>query len=150
MPGTFTRLLYHIVFSTKHRANLIAADLQPRLYEYLGGTIRGECGIAHEIGGVADHVHLLIQWRTDEGLATLMRRLKANSSRWVHAKFPTMRGFAWQEGYAAFTVSPSQSETVRRYIRNQAAHHRQRGFVDELKVLLKAHGIEYDERYLEG
>jgi REP element-mobilizing transposase RayT len=142
-------LLYHIVFSTKNRANLIASDLQPRLYDYLGGIVRGERGTAHEIGGVADHVHLLIQWRTDETLATLLRRLKANSSRWVHAEFPTMRGFPWQEGYAAFTVSPSQFEPVQRYIRNQATHHRQRGFVEELRALLDAHGIEYDERYLQ-
>ena len=148
MPGTFTRLLYHIVFSTKHRANLIAAEMQPRLYEYLGGIVRGERGIAHEIGGVADHVHLLIQRRTDEALATLMRRLKANSSRWIHAEIPTMGAFAWQEGYAAFTVSPSQFETVRQYVRNQAAHHQRWGFVEELKALLEAHGIEYDERYL--
>jgi len=123
MAGTFTRLLYHVVFSTKHRANLIAPELQARLYDYLGGIVRGERGRAHEIGGVADHVHLLIQWRTDEALSTLMRRLKANSSRWLHAEFPAMRGFAWQEGYAAFTVSPSQFETVRRYVQNQAAHH---------------------------
>ncbi len=150
MPGTYTRLLYHIVFSTKHRANAIAAELQPRLYDYLGGTIRSERGIAHEIGGVADHVHLLIQWRADEALATLMRRLKANSSRWVHTTFSTMRGFAWQEGYAAFTVSPSQFETVQRYIRGQASHHRRQGFVDELRALLEAHGVEYDERYLVG
>ena len=150
MSGTFTRLLYHIMLSTKHRANLIAAQVQPRLYEYLGGIVRGERGIAHEIGGVADRVHLLIQWRTDETLAALMRRLKSNSTRWLHAEFPTMGGFAWQEGYAAFTVSPSQFETVRQYIRNQAAHHRQRGFVEELKALLKAHGIEYDERDLQG
>ena len=123
--------------------------MQARLYDYLGGIVRGERGQAHEMGGVADHVHLLIQWRTDEALATLMRRLKANSSRWIHAEFPTMRGFAWQEGYAAFTVSLSQFETVRRYVRNQPAHHRQRGFVEELKALLDAHGIEYDQRYLQ-
>jgi len=148
MPGTYTRLLYHILFSTKRRANLIAADLQPRLYDYLGGIIRNERGVAHEIGGVADHVHLLIQWRTDEALSTLMRRLKANSSRWVHAEFPTMTAFAWQEGYTAFTVSPSQFETVRMYIHNQATHHRRHGFNEELIALLDAHGIEYDERYL--
>jgi REP element-mobilizing transposase RayT len=148
MPGTFTRLLYHIVFSTKRRANLIAADLQPRLYEYLGGIIRDERGVMHEIGGVADHVHLLIQWRADEALSTLLRRLKANSSLWVHREFPTMGSFYWQEGYAAFTVSPSQFDRVQQYVRNQPAHHRQRGFVEELRALLDAHGIEYDERYL--
>jgi len=148
MPGTFTRLLYHIVFSTKHRANLIAADLQPRLYRYLGGIVRDERGVAHEIGGVADHVHLLIQWRADEALSTLMRRLKANSSTWVHREFPTMRTFYWQEGYAVFTVSPSQFDRVRQYVHDQPAHHRQRGFAEELRELLDAHGIEYDERYL--
>ena len=150
MPGTFTRLLYHILFSTKRRANLIPTDLQPRLYDYLGGIVRAERGTAHEIGGVADHVHLLIQWRTDETLATLMRRLKANSSRWLHAEFPTMGAFAWQEGYTAFTVSPSQSEAVQQYIRNQPSHHQHRDFVEELRALLDAHGIEYDERYLAG
>ena len=87
MPGTFTRLLYHIVCSTKHRANLIAAELQPQLHQYLGGIIRGERGVTHEIGVVADHVHLLIQWRSDEALATLMRQLNANSSRLLHAFF---------------------------------------------------------------
>jgi len=138
----------HVVFSTKRRANLIATDLQSRLYEYLGGIIRDERGVAHEIGGVADHVHLLIQWRTDEALSTLMRRLKANSSRWIHTEFPTLGTFAWQEGYAAFTISPSQFKTVQTYIRNQVTHHRQRGFGEELKALLDAHGIEYDERYL--
>ena len=80
MPGTYSRLLYHIVFSTKRRENLIADSLKPRLYEYLGGIIRGERGVTHEIGGVADHVHLLLQWRTDEALSTLLRKLKANSS----------------------------------------------------------------------
>ena len=148
MLGTFTQLLYHVVFATKHRANLITTELQPRLYEYLAGVIRGERGKAHEIGGYADHVHLLLKWRTDESLATLMRHVKANSSRWVHAEFPSQRSFAWQEGYAAFTVSPSQLETVSSYIQNQAAHHRQRGFVEELQALLEAHGIEYDERHL--
>ena len=150
MPGTFTRLLYHVVFSTKHRANLIPAQVQPRLYEYLGGIVRGERGTTHEIGGVADHVHLLIQWRTDETLATLMRRLKSNSSRWLRTELPILAGFGWQEGYAAFTVSPSQFETVQHYIQNQAAHHRQRSFAEELKALLDAHGVEYDDRYVMG
>jgi len=99
-------------------------------------------------GEVVEQVHLLLQWRTDESLATLIRRVKANSSRWVHAEFPMMQSFAWQEGYAAFTVSPSQSDTVSRYIQNQAAHRRQHGLVEELRALLEAHGVEYDERHL--
>ena len=83
MPGTYSRLLYHVVFSTKGRANLITEALQPRLFDYMGGIIRDERGVALAIGGMPDHVHLLIRWRTDEALSTLMRNLKSHSSRWV-------------------------------------------------------------------
>jgi REP element-mobilizing transposase RayT len=148
MPGTYTKLLYHVVFSTKHRARLITVELQPRLHEYLGGIVRGEKGMAIRIGGTADHVHLLIRWRTDESLATLMRNVKSHSSLWVHQTFPQMQEFRWQEGYGAFTVSQSQAEAVDRYIQNQVQHHRERSFEEEFIELLKVHGIEYDERYL--
>ena len=148
MPNTYSKLLYHLVFSTKGRANLISQQLQPRLFDYMGGIVRDERGTLLEIGGLSDHVHLLIRWRTDESLATLMRNLKSNSTRWVHETFPTMEGFAWQQGYAAFTVSASQADDVARYIRNQEEHHRGRSFEDELIRLLDAHGVDYERRYL--
>ena len=112
MPGTYTKLLCHVVFSTKHRARLITPDLQPRLHEYLGGIVRGEQGTALQIGGTGNHVHLLIRWRADESLATLMRNVKGNSSRWVHEAFPGLGSFQWQEGYAAFSVSQSHCRRV--------------------------------------
>lgn len=148
MSGTYTQLLYHIVFGTKGRTRSITAELQPRLQEYLGGIIRSEKGIAYQIGGTRDHVHLLVRRRTDESLATLMRNLKSHSSRWVHQTFRQSRSFQWQEGYGAFTVSQSQKETVNRYILNQEAHHHEKTFEEEFVELLTAHGIDYDKRYL--
>jgi REP element-mobilizing transposase RayT len=148
MPGTHSNLLYHIVYSTKGRAELMKGEAQQRIHEYLGGIVRSEGGVAYQVGGMADHVHLLVRWRTDESPATLLRQMKCNSSRWIHETFPMMSAFAWQEGYAAFTVSQSQKDAVARYIANQEMHHRGRSFEDELVELLKAHQVEYDPRYL--
>lgn len=150
MPGTFTNLLYHIVFSTKQRAAWLKPEIAPRVHEYLGGIVRGERGIPHRINGMPDHVHLLIGWRTDETVSTLLRNVKAHSSRWIHETFPDCRDFRWQEGYSAFTVSRSQFDAVDRYIQNQTEHHRKRTFDDELRELLRAHHIEFDERFLLG
>lgn len=148
MPGTYTTLLYHIVFSTKGRRLMIKPELRPRIHEYLGGIVRSEGGTALRIGGMPDHIHLLIQWRADESLSTLMRQLKSNSTRWIRETLPGMESFAWQEGYSAFTVSVSQCEAVSRYIANQESHHRGQSFQDELVEMLVAHGVQYDARYL--
>jgi REP element-mobilizing transposase RayT len=148
MPGTYSNLLYHVVFSTKGRAAMLKGDTQQHVHEYLGGIVRGEGGVAYLIGGMPDHVHILLRWRTDEAIATLLRKVKSNSSRWVHETLPMMAAFAWQEGYGAFTVSQSQKDVVAGYIANQEEHHRGRSFEQEFVELLKAHQIEYDARYL--
>jgi REP element-mobilizing transposase RayT len=148
MANTFTNIQFHLVFSTKNREPAITRELQPRLYDYIGGIVRAEKGSLYEIGGTRDHVHMLLRWRTDEALATLMRKVKGNSSRWVHQEFPTLRGFRWQTGYGAFSVSQSQSGKVKDYISRQPEHHRKKGFKEEFVELLRAHGIDYDERYL--
>lgn len=147
VPGTYSQLLYHIVFSTKHRAPLITDAIADRLHPYLGGLIRAERATPLEIGGVEDHVHLLIRGRTDDALANLMRTVKSRSSVRVHETWPKHSEFAWQEGYAAFTVSASQEVTVRRYIRNQREHHAKESFLSELERLLRAHGVEFDPAY---
>ena len=146
MGSTFFSLHYHIVFSTKERLPLIKSDWRPRLHSYLGGIIRGMNGVSEVVGGVADHVHILASLRPIHCLADLMRDLKKDSSNWVKDNFD--RRFAWQEGYAAFTVSPSATEGVHRYIVNQEAHHGRHSFADELKELLEKAGVEYEERYL--
>ena len=116
------------------------------LHAYLGGIIRTANGIAESVGGVSDHVHLLIGLRATHRLADVVRELKSVSSGWVHDQIG-VRDFAWQEGYGAFTVSPSQRETVRHYIEQQAEH-RTRTFHEEYLELLRRSGVEFDERYL--
>jgi REP-associated tyrosine transposase len=148
MPQSYTCLHYHLVFSTKNRPPTIAPDIRPRLWEYMGGLVRGLKGIPIQIGGTADHVHLLVTLRQDLALSDFLRELKAGSSRWVHDTFPAAADFAWQAGYGAFTVSHSARETVRAYIVNQEEHHKKRTFQEEFRGLLERHGIEFDERYL--
>ncbi len=144
MSGTYSQLLFHIVFSTKQRVPFIREPVGERLHAYIGGIIRAERGTPLEIGSVEDHIHILLRWRTDEALSNLMRTVKSRSSLWVHQTWPDLAGFAWQEGYAAFSVSASQSDAVREYIRNQREHHARREFRAELEALLRAHGVEFD------
>lgn len=102
----------------------------------------------YDIGGIEDHIHLYFRWRTDGAISDLMRAVKANSTKWIHEKFPALRQFAWQEGYAVFSVSKSQEVAVKKYIANQQEHHRRIDFKAELLKLLRAHEIEFDERYV--
>lgn len=148
MPGTYSQLLLHVVFSTKGRAPWISAGAAERLYPYIGGIVREERGVLFGIGGVEDHVHLYLRWRPDQSVSELMRIVKARSSKFVHHTFAELREFAWQEGYAAFSVSKSQEEAVQRYIAGQAEHHRKEDFKSELLRILRAHGVEFEERYV--
>jgi REP element-mobilizing transposase RayT len=148
MPGTYSQILLHIVFSTKERKPWITRDLAERLYPYLGGIIHAEKGVLYASGGVEDHVHLYLRWRPDSTISDLMRTVKARSSKWVHDTFPALGAFAWQEGYSAFSVSKSQEDSVKQYIAGQAEHHRKLDFNAELLRLLRAHGVEFDEKYV--
>lgn len=148
MPSTYLSLHYHLVFGTKDRVPSIDAAWQGRLHEYLGGTVRGLGGVPDGIGGVADHVHLLVGLKATHCLADLMRELKKAASFWVHEEIG-VRSFAWQEGYAAFTVSATARDGVRHYIADQAQHHRVRTFREELIAMLEKAGVAYDPRYLD-
>lgn len=148
MPGTFSQILLHTVFSTKHRQPWITDTIAPRLYAYMGGIVRAEGGVLYDIGGVEDHVHLYVRWKPDGSISDLMRKLKSRSSRWVHESMPALGEFAWQEGYSVFSVSKSQETAVKRYITGQREHHAKEDFKSELLRLLRAHGIEFDERYV--
>jgi putative transposase len=148
MPGTYSQLLLHIVFSTKRRERWITPEIADRLYSYMGGIIRAEEGVLYHIGGVEDHVHLYLRWRPDGSASDLLRTVKARSSKWVHETFPNLGAFAWQEGYSVFSVSKSQEDAVKKYIATQAEHHKKEDFKSELLRLLRAHGVEFDERYV--
>lgn len=148
MPGTYSQILLHVVFSTKRRESWITRDIAERLYPYLGGIIRAQRGTLYDIGGIEDHIHLYFRWRPDASISHLMRELKSCSSLWIHQTMPSLKAFAWQEGYSVFTVSKSQEEAVKRYIATQEEHHRKEDFRSELLRLLRAHEVEFDERYV--
>lgn len=148
MAGTHTQLLLHLVFSTKERTPWITQEVAERLYAYIGGIVRAEHGTLLAIGGMADHVHMYVRWRADGAISDLMRTVKARSSKWVHETFPALHFFAWQEGYAAFSVSKSQEPGVRQYIESQAEHHAHEDFRSELARILRAHGVEFDDRFV--
>jgi putative transposase len=148
MASTHTSLLYHLVFSTKNREPSINPTWSERMHEYLGGTVRGLGGTPQGVGGVADHVHLLVGLKSTHCLADFMRELKKTSSVWVSESL-AQPAFAWQEGYAAFTVSASLRIAVQEYIARQAEHHRRKSFREELIEFLKKCEIEFEERYLD-
>ncbi len=147
MPSTHTSLHYHLIFATKNREPNISPAWRAGLHSYLGGIVKGLDGHPEGIGGVADHVHLLVSLKPTACLSDFMRELKKSSSAWVReSKLP---GFQWQEGYAGFTVSASASESVQRYIANQEEHHRAKSFREELVEFLEKSGVSYDPRYLD-
>jgi putative transposase len=148
MPQTFTNLVYHIVFSTKGREPFMDAELLQPLHAYLGGILLEMDARPVIVGGAADHVHVLAHLPKTLIIPDALRVLKTNSSRWVHERSPARAAFAWQAGYAAFSVSQSAVEDVRRYIADQEQHHRTVSFQDEYRAFLRRHEIAFDERYM--
>ena len=146
--STFTKLAYHVVFSTKYRRPLIQAALEKRLYEYIGGIIRAQKGCLIEIGGIEDHIHLLVNLSPIKAISDTIRDIKANVSRWCNELPDQTSRFEWQAGYGAFTVSYSHLEAVTRYIQNQREHHKTKTFEEEYIRLLELHDIEFEHRYL--
>ena len=148
MAGTYTKLFYHIVFSTKHRANFITPAIETELYKYLAGIVRGLGGSCIEVNGMPDHVHLLAILPPKIAVSDALRDIKANSSKWIHDTKTDLEKFAWQDGFAAFTVSKSVVDPVCAYIRDQKSHHGERDYKSELLGLLAKHEVEFDERYI--
>ena len=144
MAHTYASNFIHCVFSTKDRRSLIPAARTAQLHAYLVGIAQGEGFSLVASGGTANHIHLLFVLPASYSLARAVQKLKESSSRWMG------HGFCWQEGYGAFSVSPSQVSVVKRYIQNQEEHHRKRNFEEEFVALLRNCGIQYDERYVFG
>jgi REP element-mobilizing transposase RayT len=147
MPSTHTSLHVHVVFSTKDRIALISREWRDRLHGYLGGIAKGLGAVPLAVGGMEDHVHLLVGLKSSHRVDYFVRDLKAASSAWVHDAIGKGT-FAWQKGYGVFSVSPTNIDTVKRYVLNQEQHHKRRTFQSEYLELLKASGIEFDERYI--
>jgi putative transposase len=148
MAHTYRNHHFHLIWSTKGRKNIIDKGYKTRLYSYMGGIIRANNGVLLEIGGMPNHVHLLISLSSLDKYSECIRKIKGGSSLWVNQELSLPIKFAWQEGYGSFCVSYSQLEIVRKYIQNQEAHHHKQTFEQEYLNFLKVHGIEYDEKYV--
>ena len=145
---TYSNILIHIIFSTKDRKPLITDQYHQRLCAYIGGIIRNEGAILLALGGTADHLHILIKIKPTQAVSDLIRKIKANSSKWITDNHLCQHKFGWQNGYGGFSVSTSQIEKVRRYIENQVEHHQVKTFKEELIELLMKHGVDFDPKYL--
>ncbi|WP_367391358.1 IS200/IS605 family transposase [Lewinella sp. LCG006] len=148
MGQSLVKNYIHIVFSTKYRQPLIQPYFENELHAYLGGICKSlDCPVL-AVGGYTDHVHILTMLSKNIPLAELLQKLKANSSKWIKSKHPSLDEFYWQNGYGAFSVNPKQVGIVIRYIQNQKAHHTKKDFKTEYYSLLKQHEVSFDERYV--
>ena len=139
----------HVIFSTKDRRPFLTSPIQERLYPYLGGIARESRLKSLAIGGVSEHVHLLISLPATLAIAKGVQTLKSNSSKWMHETFPRLRSFAWQEGYGAFSIGRSGMADTIAYIGNQEEHHRKRTLRDEFESILRKHDIEFEPWMIE-
>jgi len=148
MPQSLSYILTHIVFSTKDRAPMLDATVRPALHAYLATVARNVDCECFRVGGVADHVHLAVRLSRTLTMAKLIEELKTSSSKWLKTQSPALASYAWQRGYGAFSVGPSDLNALLQYIDNQEEHHRTRTFQDEYRAFFTKYGIEYDERYV--
>jgi putative transposase len=148
MANTYASLHYHIVFSTKHREAWLHPQIEERVWAYLGGIARENEMKAVRIGGVENHVHILLGLPPVLAVSKAVQLIKGGSSIWIRETFPALRGFGWQDGYAAFTVSKSLVPEVDAYIRSQREHHQFKSFEDEYRAFLVKHEVSFDEKYV--
>jgi len=150
MSHSYVSNRMHCVFSTKERRKVIDQELETRLRPYvIGIALQNGFQIA-AVGGMEDHIHLLVLLPGPLSVSKAIQLIKGGSSKWIHGEFPQHRKFAWQEGYGAFGVSISQMDQTIAYIKNQKEHHRKKTYEEEFISFLKKHKIEYDPKYVFG
>lgn len=148
MPQSLSRILIHLVFSTKNRERILTPAIQAELHPYLAGTLDNiECP-SLQVGGVEDHVHLFFGLSRTRTIAEVVETVKTSSSKWIKTKGVEFANFHWQLGYGAFSVSQSDADVVVAYIRNQAQHHQKMTFQDEYRRLLERYQVAFDEKYV--
>ena len=148
MPQSLSKIIVHIIFSTKNREPLIADSVQTRLHAYMATVVRNLNGECYRAGGVSDHVHLAMRLPRTIAICKLVENLKTASSKWMKKQSPELIRFGWQHGYAALSVNPEGLPGLCKYIDQQAEHHRKVSFKDEYRKLMREYGIEFDERYM--
>jgi putative transposase len=149
MPQSLSKILIHVIFSTKNRRPFLKdAAFRDRLDGYIVGTLDNLRCPSLQVKSIEDHIHILCHLARTMSVSELLEEIKKSSSKWIKAEAPGLHEFYWQAGYGVFSVSPSAVEVVKAYIANQEEHHRQRTFQEEFRLFLQRHGIEYDERYV--
>jgi putative transposase len=148
MPQSLAQIYVHLVFSTKNRERLLPAEIGKDLHSYMGGILRDLGCLPVEINTEPDHAHVLFVLSRTVTIADVVANVKSGSTNWIQRHHPDLTDFHWQNGYGAFSVSKSNVETVREYIREQREHHRIRTFQEEFRLLLVKHEMEFDERYV--
>jgi REP element-mobilizing transposase RayT len=148
MANTYTQIYIQVIFSVKRRENLIHKTWQDELHKYICGIVNGKKQKVYAIGGVADHIHILISINPSIAISDLVRDIKASSSKWINEKKYVMGKFNWQEGFAAFSYAQSQLDAVITYINQQELHHKRITFEEEYLKLLENFEVNYDEKYL--
>ncbi len=148
MSKSLVKNFIHLIYSTKNRMPWIPKDISSRLYAYQQGIYQDWQSPAIVIGGVEDHIHALFSLSKNHAIKTIVEEVKKGSSKWMKSEGTMNPDFFWQNGYAAFSVSQSNTDVVKKYIENQEEHHRTMSFQDELRELCRRHEIEIDERYM--
>jgi len=148
MAQSLSKILLHIIFSTKNRTGLILDELEEELHAYLATSIRAQGSNAYRIGGTQNHIHIACSLSRTMTVSKLIEAMKTSSSKWMKEKDKRCDDFSWQAGYAAFSLGQSQLSALIKYIENQKEHHKKKTFKEEVLEFLKKYGVEYDERYL--
>lgn len=148
MAQSLSNILVHLIFSTKNRIPFIYPEIRPAFYDYMVGIAQTAQSKVHEIGGVEDHVHLLVTLPRTIALSTLVEEIKKGSSKWIKTQGEPYIGFAWQGGYGGFSIGQSAYDDLRKYIQNQPEHHKRISFQDEFREFLKKYRVAYDEKYV--
>ena len=150
MASTLVKIDIHLIFHVKSTGTLMRSADLPRIFTYIGGVINGLGGMPMVVGGMPDHIHVLTSLPKTMALSDFVMKIKVESSKWIKTLDASYAVFAWQDGYGAFSVSPSILDKTMEYIRNQPEHHKRRSFVEEYRAFLDRYGVQYDERYAFG
>jgi putative transposase len=145
---SLSKILVHIVFSTKNHAPMLSQKMHSELFGYIAGILKNLDSKAIIINGTQDHIHILCQLSKNHSPSEIVQKIKSNSSKWAKSKSPNLADFQWQNGYGVFSVSESNLNAVKTYIQTQQQHHKKLSFQEEFKKLLDKHNIEYDNEHL--
>ena len=148
MPQSLSRILIHLVFSTKNRVPVLSRTIREELHPYMAGTLSNIDCPSIQVGGVADHVHLFFALSRTSTIAKVVETIKTSSSKWIKTKGPEFADFHWQSGYGAFSVGQTETGLVSNYIANQEERHKKQTFQEEYRMFLEKYGVKFDEQYV--